>query len=346
MTAVKSMDMESIPYDLNFLAGEPQNSSSVRGDQMDCGTLSDLSDVFLPDETYKGSDLFLFNPSLNTTTTNRDGISGVNPPLLESFAYQDSGFSFDRKLYSSPSYTDDDLYSIEKYLSEDQVFPNLLNCGNLSPLSSEDVDSILDTTSLSDDGDISLSPVGSPPSSPEFQAALSCEEIPLVPISSSPSLFHHLIHTNDSDGVQTSDSILAVSSLGHATIDGETSRSSSPCSLVSSPGKEKRTKSYRTKKTPYSWDKGTESIPSPINNDGLEQPQQQLSKKEKKKLQNKNAATRYRQKMKEEAEVRKYEEEGLLKENRRLKNRVEEIQKEIQYLKNLQKEINKVRTKS
>jgi len=371
--------MESIQYDLNFLAGEPQSNCLVRGDQMDCGTLANLSDdAFLPNVICKGSDLFLFNPPSPNTTTNRESISSLNPLLSEPHvASQDSGFSLDRKLYSSPSYADVDFYSIEKYLSDEHVFPtSLLNCGNLSPLSHEDVESILDTTSLSDDGDVSL---GSPPppSSPDLPLSLTCEEIPLVPASSSPPLFHHVVnHANDSDGIVIPNSILdvSVSALGQPPTPEGTSRSSSPSSmvsldlssfghatsplemspqgyspssLVSGPGKEKRPKSYRTtKKTPYTCAQSTASIHSPIDDDNILEIPQQLSKKEKKKLQNKNAATRYRQKMKEESELRKMEEDELLKENTRLKNKVEEIQKEIQYLKNLQREIGLVRMKT
>ena len=268
---------------------------------------------------------------LQNTTTNRELIPSMNP-LSESFACQDSEFCLDRKLESSPSYSDNFCsLMLEKYLSEDQ---ELLDCGNLmkSPLSSEDIDSVLDSTSLSDDCDVNLLPISSPPSSPESQD---------IPISSPLSLIPS-IPTNESDGIQASGPILVVP-LGQTTTTGELSRSSSPCLLVSSSGKEKRTKSYRTKKTPYSRDKSTESISSPI--DILAQPQQ-LSKKEKKKLQNKNAATRYRQKMKEEAEQQKQEEDGLLKENARLKKEVEDIQREIQYLKNLLNEIGKARTKS
>ena len=45
MTATKNMDMELMPFDFNFLGEEPQSSSSVLGDQMDCGTFGNLSDV-------------------------------------------------------------------------------------------------------------------------------------------------------------------------------------------------------------------------------------------------------------------------------------------------------------
>lgn len=335
MTVMKNTAMESILLDFSFEDEEPQNSSSVLGDQMDYGTFGDLSDAYLTD-ICNGSDLILRNPLLNTTTTNREGIS-ISHVHYESLADQNPEFSFDKKI-SSPSYADY-LYSgqLDKYLFEEQEFPTLLNCENFmkSPLSSEDVDSILDTTSLSDYGDINLSPLGSPIPSPEI--ALPSEDSPIS--SSQPSPL--LVAIDESDSAQASNSVIELP-LGYAVTEEEPSRSGSPPLLVSVLGKEKRTKSYRTKKNPYSWDKGTESIPSLI--DILDQPQP-LSKKEKKKLQNKNAATRYRQKMKEETEQRKQEEDELLKENIRLKKNVEEIQREIQYLKNLQAEINKYRIK-
>lgn len=333
MTVMKNMDTELILLDFSFEGEEPQNSSSVLGDQMDYGTFGNLSDAYLPD-ICDGSDLILHNPLLNATT-NREGISSSHI-LYDSLADQNPEFPFENKM-SSPSYANY-LYSqtLDKFLLEEQEFPSFLNCENFmkSPLSSEDVDSILDTTSLSDYGDINLSPLSSPLPSP----ALASEDSP-VSISLPSSTL--LAAINESDGIQASSSVVDLP-LGYAATGEEPSESSSPHLLVSVSGKEKRTKSYRTKKTPYSWDKGTESIPSPI--DILDQPQP-LSKKEKKKLQNKNAATRYRQKMKEEIELRKQEEDELLEENIRLKQKVTEIQREIQYLKNLQAEINKVRIK-
>lgn len=333
MTVMKNMAMESILLDFSSEGEEPQNSSSVLGDQMDCGTFGNLSDAYLPD-ICNGSDLILHNPLLNTINNNREGIS-ISHTHYESLADQNPEFSFDMKI-SSQSYADY-LYSspLDKYLFEDQEFSGLLNSENFmkSPLSTEDVDSILDTTSLSDYGDVNLSPFGSPIPSP--QITLASED---SPVSSSLPSSTLLVTINEGESTQASNSNIDLP-LGYAVAGEEPSRSGSPL-LVPVLGKEKRTKSYRTKKTPYSWDKSTESIPSPI--DILDQP---LSKKEKKKLQNKNAATRYRQKMKEEMEQRKQEEDELLNENTRLKKKVEEIQREIQYLKNLQAEINKYRIK-
>jgi len=68
-----------------------------------------------------------------------------------------------------------------------------------------------------------------------------------------------------------------------------------------------------------------------------------MSKKDRKKLQNKNAAIRYRQKKKAESEVKKSEEDQLEDENLRLKERVEELSREIGYMKGLINEVRKAR---
>lgn len=68
-----------------------------------------------------------------------------------------------------------------------------------------------------------------------------------------------------------------------------------------------------------------------------------MSKKDRKKLQNKNAAIRYRQKKKAESEVKKSEEDKLEDENLRLKERVEELSREIGYMKGLINEVRKAR---
>lgn len=58
-------------------------------------------------------------------------------------------------------------------------------------------------------------------------------------------------------------------------------------------------------------------------------------RKARKKEQNKNAATRYRQKKKQEIEIILSEEKELQEKNDRLKAEVEEIQREMKYLKSL-----------
>ncbi|CAL1540517.1 unnamed protein product [Lymnaea stagnalis] len=67
--------------------------------------------------------------------------------------------------------------------------------------------------------------------------------------------------------------------------------------------------------------------------------EEQLNKKDRKKLQNKNAAIRYRQKKKNEAVGIKSEEQVLEEENSKLKVKVEDLQREIKYMKNLMEDV-------
>jgi hypothetical protein len=64
-----------------------------------------------------------------------------------------------------------------------------------------------------------------------------------------------------------------------------------------------------------------------------------VDKKDRKKVQNKCAASRYRQKKKEELETADQECERLEKTNKQLKGKVESITHEIQYLKQLMKDV-------
>lgn len=66
-------------------------------------------------------------------------------------------------------------------------------------------------------------------------------------------------------------------------------------------------------------------------------------KKERKKLQNKNAAIRYRQKKKAEVEGIVSEVQGLEDKNNDLKSKVEDLNREIKYMKNLMEEIYKAK---
>lgn len=67
------------------------------------------------------------------------------------------------------------------------------------------------------------------------------------------------------------------------------------------------------------------------------------TKKERKKVQNKNAATRYRQKKKTEADVTASDFEVLTDRNTELKRKVDEMEHEIQYMKGILKDIYKVK---
>lgn len=66
---------------------------------------------------------------------------------------------------------------------------------------------------------------------------------------------------------------------------------------------------------------------------------EQLSKKDRKKLQNKNAAIRYRMKKKEEALDIRSEEQILEEKNMELKTKVDDLQREIRYMKNLMEDV-------
>uniref|UniRef100_A0A0B6Y254 BZIP domain-containing protein n=1 Tax=Arion vulgaris TaxID=1028688 RepID=A0A0B6Y254_9EUPU len=70
---------------------------------------------------------------------------------------------------------------------------------------------------------------------------------------------------------------------------------------------------------------------------------EQLSKKDRKKLQNKNAAIRYRMKKKEEAAGIKTEEQILEEQNLELRTKVEDLQREIKYMKNLMEDVCKAK---
>ncbi|NP_001298218.1 cyclic AMP-dependent transcription factor ATF-4-like [Biomphalaria glabrata] len=70
---------------------------------------------------------------------------------------------------------------------------------------------------------------------------------------------------------------------------------------------------------------------------------EQLDKKDRKKLQNKNAAIRYRMKKKEEAFEIKSEVQILGELNSKLKVKVEDLQREIKYMKNLMDDVRKAK---
>lgn len=68
-----------------------------------------------------------------------------------------------------------------------------------------------------------------------------------------------------------------------------------------------------------------------------------MSKKDRKKLQNKNAAIRYRMKKKDEADVKKSEEEVLEDQNKVLQGKVDDLTRQITYMKDLINEVRKAR---
>lgn len=68
-----------------------------------------------------------------------------------------------------------------------------------------------------------------------------------------------------------------------------------------------------------------------------------MDKKGRKKVQNKNAATRYRVKKRSEKEMLMIQEVELNDKNKELREKVESLQREIQYMKDLMNEINKAK---
>lgn len=70
---------------------------------------------------------------------------------------------------------------------------------------------------------------------------------------------------------------------------------------------------------------------------------EQVNKKDRKKLQNKNAAIRYRQKKKDEALGIKSEEQVLEEHNSSLKTKVDDLEREIKYMKGLMQDIYKAK---
>lgn len=71
--------------------------------------------------------------------------------------------------------------------------------------------------------------------------------------------------------------------------------------------------------------------------------QKSAAKKKRKREQNKDAATRYRVKKREEQELVQKELTGLEKDNVELKEQVTSLSKEIEYLKNLMLEVYKTK---
>ena len=85
--------------------------------------------------------------------------------------------------------------------------------------------------------------------------------------------------------------------------------------------------------------KQQKSRPSPYNSDdGM-----YLTKKDRKKIQNKNAATRYRVKKRQEKDSIQQQENQLLEKNRELREKADSLQREIAYMKELMNEIYKAK---
>lgn len=89
-----------------------------------------------------------------------------------------------------------------------------------------------------------------------------------------------------------------------------------------------KVKREKAKSSPYDSDYSITNVPD---------------KRLRKKMQNKNAATRYRVKKRQEKETLQEQEVRLTDKNKELKEKVESLQREIQYMKELMQEINKAK---
>lgn len=103
----------------------------------------------------------------------------------------------------------------------------------------------------------------------------------------------------------------------------------------------KRTSKSKSSKQPKT--KGSKSSRASPYEVPFEVPTEGMSKKERKKLQNKNAAIRYRMKKRSEMGVVKSEEDTLLSRNVELKDQVDTLNREIKYMKDLMTEVFKAK---
>ena len=186
--------------------------------------------------------------------------------------------------------------------------------------------------------------VTSNPSSPASPEQKVPDFAPLSPVSSVLSPMSvatdgsSISFASIDDDVTVADLLLA---CGTAALPVDQPMESLVCndSLATSTSKVETKKSCstgsRTSQTPYSKDKTTSYTVKPK----VKTPHQRMRKRE----QNKDAATRYRVKKREEQEKMETECEDLEKVNRQLKDQVGSLAKEIDYLKNLMLEVYKTR---
>lgn len=201
----------------------------------------------------------------------------------------------------------------------------------------------------------SLDVVASPPASIQEE-----EVIPTIDLGEGLSFNSELeapmspIHLTDMDGIMHSplsaedvESLLSGSEPSSPQSSSGVTETSSTCSelqamlLDSSP---KSNSKSRARSSPYSRTSSGRNTKSKKDTSDMEDLQVEfLSKKDKKKLQNKNAAIRYRQKKKQEADAVKGEENDLETKNKELKDQVEQLAREIKYMKDLMSEVYKAK---
>lgn len=188
----------------------------------------------------------------------------------------------------------------------------------LTSVTAEDVDSIL----------------SSGPSSPADLSQCSSPPQQLPPEQSNSLLAQYLLGNLDTSP-QGSQSSFDISDLESVTSDLQTSDDDSD--YVPSPYRVSKTRS-----TPYARSKAKSDSKSKANT-ALSKEARTLDRKLRKKQQNKDAATRYRQKKREEADLIDKECQELEDRNTELKDKVDQMAREIGYLKNLLAEVYKAR---
>lgn len=184
-----------------------------------------------------------------------------------------------------------------------------------------------------DNGDVAeIEPSNDGPliASIELLDSLSYSNPPVAPVKSAFSKSY--IEDTDSFSVISSEP----SSPDFATIDASQFSDSdySPVSSVKSSRVSE--KDFTKLKTKSKKDKFRSS---PYDSDG----DNVHEKKQRKKMQNKNAATRYRVKKRIEKESLQEQEVNLSDKNKELREKVESLQREIKYMKELMNEINKAK---
>ncbi|XP_067670795.1 activating transcription factor of chaperone-like [Haliotis asinina] len=192
-----------------------------------------------------------------------------------------------------------------------------------------------------------LEPESTPPT-PEAQVA------PTINLDASVETPMSPIHLTDMDGIMHSplsaedvESLLSgsePSSPDSRITDSESGPST--CSELQAMLLDNTPKSNgksRSRAAPYSKPSGRSTKPKVKDTVDTDIHVEFLSRKDKKKLQNKNAAIRYRQKKKAEAEEVKNEEQGLEGKNKELRDKVEQLSREIQYMKDLMAEVLKAK---
>lgn len=220
-----------------------------------------------------------------------------------------------------------EMHAVDSAILEPQLDLGLLNEPILSPVTPEDVDSVL----------------SSGPSSPETSS---------VPAETAASLFSQmemdcvLEESVFEESMVSSDSIIEISPIEITPI----SLSSQPTveevkvDLVTSPSAfeelnaDDSQSSFEEELIPSSAGKsrGSRHRQMPYEKSSREKP---IDRKQRKKQQNKDAATRYRQKKKAEQDTIQGEYDGLMKRNTELKEQVDQMTREIQYLKDLMADV-------